>query len=133
CVREIGNCRNKISAYNRTRKADRHRQEPCPRRPVKSLTRIAMGGKFHLLTRGNPNHVADTRGGCNLSHCDELATQVAHVAKLINSELSLQPLGDRRVDVEVEHVIVPRPKAELAMECNADPAHLGAIAVAAIV
>ena len=74
-----------------------------------------------------------TDGGCNLRYCRELATQVAHVAKLVNIELSLQPLGDRRVDVEVEHVIVPRLEAELAVEGDADPAHLGAVAVAAIV
>ena len=55
------------------------------------------------------------------------------MAKLVNIELSMQPLGDRRVDVEVEHVIVPRLEAELAVEGDADPAHLGGVAVAAIV
>ena len=71
--------------------------------------------------------------GCNLSHCHELATQVAHVAKLVNIELSLQPLGNRGVDVEVEHILVPRLEAELAVKGDADPAHLGAVAVATIV
>jgi hypothetical protein len=52
---------------------------------------------------------------------------------LINIELSLQPLGEWRIDVEVEHVIVPRLEAELAVEGDGDPAHLGAAAVAAIV
>jgi hypothetical protein len=67
-----------------------------------------------------------------LRYCRELATQIAHVAKLVNIELSPQPLGDRRVDVEVEHVTVPRLEAELAVEGDADPAHFGAVAVAAI-
>jgi hypothetical protein len=30
---------------------------------------------------------------------------------LIDLELSLQPLGHRRVDVEVKHVLVPRLEA----------------------
>ena len=38
------------------------------------------------------------------------------MAKLVNIELSLQPLGDRRVDVEVEHVIVPRLEAEFSVK-----------------
>jgi hypothetical protein len=60
-----------------------------------------------------------TDGGCNLRYCRELATQVAHVAKLVNIELSLQPLGDRRVDGHLPSPILsPRPMAVHLNQCK---------------